>query len=448
MKLRLAIFASLFSLTASATTLTPWGSLDPQAKNTVPGSLLVIKGIGSDLVYPLEIDPTNGGLPITGSITANNGSVGNTGSAVPSQGTYIGYNVSGNLTGATGTANGLKVDGSGVTQPVSGTFWQATQPVSGTITANAGSGTFAISAASLPLPAGASTAAKQPALGTAGSASADVITVQGIASMTALKVDGSGVTQPISGAVSQTGGPWTQNVTQFGSNNVVTGTGASGVGIPRVTVSNDSVVGLATGANTIGAVTQASGPWTNNVTQFGGSNVATGTGAGGAGIPRVTVSNDSTVGLVAGSAIVGKVGIDQTTPGTTNAVSATNFPSAVDVNVGQAGASTPRYIQAGHDITANILANNNYGSTNVTTGAYVQLISSTVSALSMVCISNSSGSIIKMATGAAASEVDRLYIPGGGSACYQVSIAAGTRISMEALDATASTGYFLFVGLK
>src|SRR5512139_2238813 len=45
--------------------------------------------------------------------------------------------------------NALKVDGSAVTQPVS--------------------------AASLPLPTGASTAAKQPALGTAGTASADVI---------------------------------------------------------------------------------------------------------------------------------------------------------------------------------------------------------------------------------------------------------------------------------
>jgi len=62
---------------------------------------------------------------------------------------------------------------------------------------------------------------------------------------------------------------------------------------------------LPTGANTIGAVTQASGPWTNNVTQFGGSNVATGTGAGGVGIPRVTVSNDSTLGLVAGTAKIG-----------------------------------------------------------------------------------------------------------------------------------------------
>lgn len=34
-------------------------------------------------------------------------------------------------------ANSLKVDGSAVTQPVSGTFWQATQPVSGTVSANA-----------------------------------------------------------------------------------------------------------------------------------------------------------------------------------------------------------------------------------------------------------------------------------------------------------------------
>lgn len=51
------------------------------------------------------------------------------------------------------------------------------------------------------LPTGAATAAKQPALGTAGTASSDVITVQGIASMTALVVDGSGVTQPVSGTV-------------------------------------------------------------------------------------------------------------------------------------------------------------------------------------------------------------------------------------------------------
>jgi hypothetical protein len=61
-------------------------------------------------------------------------------------------------------------------------------------------GELQIDVLSSALPSGAATAAKQPALGTAGTASADVITVQGIASMTALKVDGSAVTQPISAA--------------------------------------------------------------------------------------------------------------------------------------------------------------------------------------------------------------------------------------------------------
>lgn len=60
--------------------------------------------------------------------------------------------------------------------------------------------TGAVVVSSSALPTGAATAAKQPALGTAGTASADVITVQGIAGMTSLKVDGSAVTQPISAA--------------------------------------------------------------------------------------------------------------------------------------------------------------------------------------------------------------------------------------------------------
>lgn len=70
--------------------------------------------------------------------------------------------------------------------------------VTGTVTVDGSGVTQPVSASSLPLPTGASTAAKQPALGTAGTASTDVITIQGIASMTAVKVDGSGVTQPVS----------------------------------------------------------------------------------------------------------------------------------------------------------------------------------------------------------------------------------------------------------
>jgi hypothetical protein len=62
-----------------------------------------------------------------------------------------------------------------------------------------------------------------------------------------LRVDGSGVTQPISGSV-----------------------------------------GLSAGANTIGAVTQASGPWTNNITQIGGASLALGQAAATSSIPVVT----------------------------------------------------------------------------------------------------------------------------------------------------------------
>jgi hypothetical protein len=69
-----------------------------------------------------------------------------------------------------------------------------------------------ISAVSMPLPAGAATSAKQPALGTAGTPSADVISVQGEASMTPLKVDGSATTQPVSGTVAVSNLPATQPV--------------------------------------------------------------------------------------------------------------------------------------------------------------------------------------------------------------------------------------------
>lgn len=85
-------------------------------------------------------------------------------------------------------------------------------------------GTVAVSAASLPLPSGAATAAKQPALGTAGTPSADVITVQGVASMTALKVDGSAVTQPVSGTV-------TANLAAGTNTNEVVGDAAHGAAV-------------------------------------------------------------------------------------------------------------------------------------------------------------------------------------------------------------------------
>lgn len=90
----------------------------------------------------------------------------------------------------------------------------------GTIAGAVSAGKVQVDVVSSALPTGASTSAKQPALGTAGTASADVITVQGIASMTALKVDGSGVTQPVSGTVTANAGTGNFNVIQGTATNL------------------------------------------------------------------------------------------------------------------------------------------------------------------------------------------------------------------------------------
>ena len=185
----------------------------------------------------------------------------------------------------------LKVDGSAVTQP--------------------------ISAASLPLPSGAATAAKQPALGTAGSASADVLTVQGIASMTAIKVDGSAVTQPVSGTVSITANS-AVNVAQVNGVAPSMGNGVSDTGVQRVTIASDSTgqVALASGSNTIGALTANQSV---NLNQIGGNSVSAGNGASGTGVQRVTIANDST-------------GVIQPIPGTSGGLSISATQSAASTN--------------------------------------------------------------------------------------------------------------------
>ncbi len=256
--------------------------------------------------------------------------------------------------------------------------------------------------------------------GTAGAAAGGVLTVQGSASGTAI---------PISGSVTASQGspPWT-----------VTGTGTAGTAASGVL----TIQGIASMTAVKVDGSGVTGPV--NVTQFGSSAVVTGTGASGAGIPRVTVSNDSTVGLVAGSAIVGKVGIDQTTPGTTNAVSETNFPTTVDVNAGLIGASTVRTSRGGFPSTTTVVTSNDYSGNNVTTSAYLQVIASTANATNTLCVSNSNAAPLKIATGASLSEVDRIYLPGGGSGCYDINIPASTRISLKSISGTASTGFFLY----
>lgn len=78
---------------------------------------------------------------------------------------------------------------------------------------------------------------------------------------------------------------------------------------------------------------------------------------------------------------------------------------------------------------------------NVTTAAYTTLIASTAAVIYTLNIFDSSGQTLVLATGAAASEVNLLYIPPGGfNAPMEIYIAAGTRLSIKAISANATSG--------
>lgn len=161
---------------------------------------------------------------------------------VPTSADYTGFNSGGNLVGVS-AANPLPVAQQGSTA-VTGTFFQSTQPVS---------------LASVPLAPGASqdhtTAASPSSVRiSTGAAFVDPTQIRALTSgdqvtiaNTSVPVTGTffQITQPVSGTVTANQGtanatPWNENVAQFGGAPVVTGAGAGGSGIPRVTVSNDS----------------------------------------------------------------------------------------------------------------------------------------------------------------------------------------------------------------
>jgi hypothetical protein len=84
---------------------------------------------------------------------------------------------------------------------------------------------------------------------------------------------------------------------------------------------------------------------------------------------------------------------------------------------------------------------NDYGTTPVTTAAYVELVASTGDQIRKVQIFDSSGETLEFATGAAGAEVPLFYIFPGGVETL-VDIPLGTRLSLKAVTANATAGYF------
>lgn len=250
--------------------------------------------------------------------------------------------------------------GTAPTIAVTGTFWQATQPVS---------------ASSLPLPTGAATAANQ-------------IAVQGSATGGT-----AGTSSQLAGAIYNSVAPTLTNGQQAGLQldsagnlkvNVVTGGGAGGgtsSSFGSAFPATGTAAGMSQGGNMV-ALTGTSGNLNVQCANCSGSGAsATDQAAFTAGAsvfaPTGGVFNDGLSNLTsgqqamvrmtndrqlkvqdsallaavqgpiaAGTAVIGKVGIDQTTPGTTNAVQATNLPATVATSSGNLSASTLRVVIA------------------------------------------------------------------------------------------------------
>ena len=83
---------------------------------------------------------------------------------------------------------------------------------------------------------------------------------------------------------------------------------------------------------------------------------------------------------------------------------------------------------------------NDYSITPVTTASYVQLIASTSAVSNRLEIFDSSGEVLIIAVGAAASEVDQFYVFPGGNGVVDLIIPAASRISIKAKTTTASAG--------
>lgn len=82
-----------------------------------------------------------------------------------------------------------------------------------------------------------------------------------------------------------------------------------------------------------------------------------------------------------------------------------------------------------------------YSTTNVTTGAWVQLLASVgATAIKEIEIFDSSGETLELGVGAAASEVSKSYVFPGGNSRIPMQIPANARLAIRAVSATANVG--------
>lgn len=144
---------------------------------------------------------------------------------------------------------------------------------------------------------------------------------------------------------------------------------------------------------------------------------------------------------------------DTTTPANIRPSPVIICKDGADINYGSgaSGAETIRVVLSS-DSTVTVLnpeasgtqvafALNDNSSTNITTGAYVELVASLSGDVTQIDVQDTGGRWLYLAIGAVASEVDTLVIPPGGNGLIPFVASSGARISVKAIDGTANAGY-------
>lgn len=84
------------------------------------------------------------------------------------------------------------------------------------------------------------------------------------------------------------------------------------------------------------------------------------------------------------------------------------------------------------------------GSTSIPTAGWTEIVASIASSSSHFVINDTGGQVMELALGGVGSEQKIINVPPGGfGTAIALTIPAGSRISVRAVDADATAGYFL-----
>ena len=356
MKNIIAFFLVMWATFSSAVPLSSWPTWNtnqPFIAKQVPPNAMVMRGIGTDAYYVLEVDPATGEIPVAlsgASISIDYS--GATGDPVPADAAFIGgEDPNGDLQGVAVDVNGrLQVDA---------------------VTDNDFAG-----ATGDPVPAEAGYMAG----------------IDGTGDLQGLLVDASGQLQV---DVTSSGLP---------------------AGAATEAKQDDEIAELVDVNTELDVI---SGDTTSIDTKIPAQGQAT----MAASMPVVIASNQTSI-----------------------PVTNSNLPTSTSTNVGAADSSTLRVSEGSRTYAVSDYIP--YAGINVTTSAWSQVIASTSANINLLCITDQSGQVMELGTGAAASETRVFLIAPGFSGCIPLRIASGTRISIKAVTATANSGYLILSGMN